>query len=168
MTASGTPESATATATTLDVERGIEISLSVPADVIFVPFIRQIVSAAAELEPALDEDRIADLALVVTEAATNAVEAHIEAGLTHHIRIWCQAKDNAVTLVIHDQGPGFDPDSLPALPPPESPDRLLHESGLGVTLMRMLADESEFQSGPDGTEVRLILHASANRDKADS
>ncbi len=137
--------------------------MTIPANVAYVSFVRAVVSAAAELEPALDSRRLEDLALVVTEAATNAIEIHQESGLSRPIRVWCRAADDAVTVVIHDQGPGFDPESLPEMPPPESPERLLHESGLGVALMKMLADESEFRSGPDGTEVRLIVHASASQ-----
>jgi anti-sigma regulatory factor (Ser/Thr protein kinase) len=39
----------------------------------------------------------------------------------------------------------------------ETPERLDYESGLGVSLMRRLADEAVVESGPDGTVVRLTL-----------
>ena len=146
----------------IDLNGGMspEVEIVIPADVAHVAFVRTIVSAVAELEPALDENRIYDLAMVVTEATTNAIKAHQSAGLTHPVRVWCRAYDNTVTVVIHDEGPGFDPGSLPEMPSPESQERLYHESGLGVALIQMLSDESEIRSGPDGTEVRLILHAS--------
>ena len=58
---------------------------------------------------------------------------------------------------IADHGPGFDAGSVPDLPPVETPERLDYESGLGVSLMRRLADEAVVESGPDGTVVRLTL-----------
>ena len=65
--------------------------------------------------------------------------------------------------MVHDRGMGFDPNDLPELPEPESPDRLLHEAGLGVHLMRMLADESEISSDDSGTDVRLVVYSSKRR-----
>ena len=58
---------------------------------------------------------------------------------------------------VADHGPGFDAGSVPDLPPVETPERLDHESGLGVALMRRLADEAVVESGPNGTVVRLTL-----------
>lgn len=140
---------------------GTGVEMVIPADVSHLALVRAVVSAVAELEAALDKDRVHDLALVVSEATTNAIQAHQKAGLTHPVRVWCQAANNEVTVVIHDQGQGFDPDSLPKMPPADSPERLQHESGLGVALIRMLSDEAEIHSSSEGTEVRLILHASA-------
>jgi hypothetical protein len=39
----------------------------------------------------------------------------------------------------------------------EAPERLHHERGLGVPLMRALADDSEFLAEGGGTTVRLVL-----------
>jgi anti-sigma regulatory factor (Ser/Thr protein kinase) len=39
----------------------------------------------------------------------------------------------------------------------ETPERLRHESGLGVSLMRQLADSAELESGSDGTVVKFTF-----------
>ena len=136
--------------------------MEIPADVAYVAFVRSVVSAAAVRIPAFSEDRVSDLALVVTEGVTNAVTAHRKMGLNEPVRVRCWVSGDAVAVVIEDKGPGFDPDALPRMPPPESPERLRRESGLGVALMEMLSDEADIRSGRSGTEVRLVLHASAS------
>jgi len=141
-----------------------EIVLEIPARTEFVSLVRVVVAAAAELEPEMDADRIDDLRVAVSEATTNAIEAH--AGSGNHedrIRVQCNLADDEVAVVVHDEGLGFDPAAVVELPKPESPARLDFESGLGVHLMRLLADESEIHSGADGTDVRLVVYSSRRR-----
>ena len=140
-----------------------EIVLEIPARTEFVSFVRVVVATAAELEPHMDNERIDDLRVAVSEATTNAIEAHVNNDSTDRIRVQCNLAEDQVAVVIHDGGVGFDPDDLPELPPPESPERLLHEYGLGVPLMRMLADESEIVSNEGGTDVRLVVYSSRRR-----
>ena len=115
------------------------------------------------LEPDLENDRIDDLRIAVSEATTNAIEAHGLSGSFDRIRIQCNLADDEISVVVHDEGVGFDPATVPDLPEPESPDRLEHESGLGVHLMQLLADESEISSGEDGTDVTLVVYSSKRR-----
>lgn len=140
-----------------------EIVLEIPARTEYVSLVRVVVVAAAEIEPDMDVDRIEDLRVAVSEATTNAIEAHDLHGVSDRIRIQCNLADDEVAVVVHDQGMGFEPGDVPTLPEPDSPDRLLHETGLGVHLMQMLADESEISSGDDGTDVRLVVYSSKRR-----
>ena len=140
-----------------------EIVLEIPARTEYVSLVRVVVAAAAEIEPDMDHDRIEDLRVAVSEATTNAIESHGLHGLSDRIRIQCNLADDEVAVVVHDQGMGFEPSDVPKLPEPESPDRLLHESGLGVHLMRSLADESEISSSESGTDVRLVVYSSKRR-----
>lgn len=140
-----------------------EIVLEVPARTEFISLVRVVVAAAAEIEPDLEADRIEDLRVAVSEATTNAIEAHDLNGASERIRIQCNLADDEVAVVIHDEGMGFDPQELPPLPEPDVPERLLHEAGLGVHLMQMLADESEISSTESGTDVRLVVYSSKRR-----
>ena len=140
-----------------------EIVLEIPARTEYVSLVRVVVAAAAEIEPDMASERIDDLRVAVSEATTNAIEAHDVLAVTDRIRIQCNLADEEVSVVVHDQGMGFEPDDLPVLPEPESPERLLHESGLGVHLMSMLADESEISSTEAGTHVRLVVYSSKRR-----
>jgi serine/threonine-protein kinase RsbW len=140
-----------------------EIVLEIPARTEYVSLVRVVVAAAAEIEPDMDSALIDDLRVAVSEATTNAIVAHDLHGVSDRIRIHCKLADDEIAVVVHDQGMGFEPDEVPILPEPDSPERLLHESGLGVHLMQMLADESEISATDDGTDVRLVVYSSKRR-----
>lgn len=140
-----------------------EIILEIPAETKYVSLVRVVVAAAAEIEPDMDMDRIEDLRVAVSEAVTNAIEAQDRSGGHDRVRIQCNLADDEVAVVVHDQGVGFEPGELIELPEPDNPNRLLHESGLGIYLMRMLADESEIRSTDSGTDVRLVVYSSKRR-----
>jgi len=139
------------------------IVLEIPAATEYVSFVRVVVAAAAEIEPDISVERIEDLRLAVSEAATNAIDANSRAGSDHRVRIECNLADDEVVVIVHDEGTGFDPSSVAALPEPDDPARLIHESGLGVKLMEMLADESEITSDEYGTDVKLVVYSSKRR-----
>jgi CheY-like chemotaxis protein len=65
---------------------------------------------------------------------------HVTAGLTRE----------AATYVIRDEGPGFDPATLPD---PTDPENLLRASGRGVMLIRTFMDEVTFNA--IGTEITM-------------
>lgn len=140
-----------------------EIVLEIPARTEYVSLVRVVVAAAAEIEPEMAADRIDDLRVAVSEATTNAIEAHGLLGVADRIRIQCNLADDEIAVVIHDEGMGFEPDEVPDLPEPDAPERLLHETGLGVHLMQMLADESEISATDEGTDVRLVVYSSRRR-----
>ena len=136
------------------------IEMQVPARPDYVSFVRVVVAAAAELQPRLEAPKIDDLRLAVSEAATNAIQAHQRAGSASPISVRCDREDGEMAVVVRDEGGGFDADSVPEMPSPESPDRLRHESGMGISIMRALVDNSSIHSGPRGTEVRLVVRHS--------
>lgn len=140
-----------------------QIGLEIPARVEFVSFVRVVVAAAAELEADLDPDRVEDLKVAVSEAATNAIEAHGLSGSVDRIRIVIEVSESQMSVEIRDRGVGFDPDTLPEMPAPDSPERLAHEAGLGVQLMSRLVDEIAIRPSHEGTVVRLVLHTSKRR-----
>ena len=137
-----------------------EIEIELPALPDYVSFVRLVVAAVAELEPSLETSKIDDLRVAVSEAATNAIQAHARAGSKRPISVRCRREDGQVEVVLRDEGAGFDVDTVPEIPAPDSPERLRYESGMGISMMRALADESHIHSGPHGTEVCLVLKAS--------
>jgi len=77
--------------------------------------------------------------------------------VTTPILVRCDLTGDRIVVEVADHGPGFDPSAVPALPEVETPERLRHESGLGVSLMRQLADSAELESGSDGTVVKFTF-----------
>ncbi len=141
-------------------DAGEVIELEIPARAEFVALARLVVSALASSDSNLADERIDDLKLAVSEACTNAIEAHDAAGTTERVLVRCTAKEETLEVCVEDRGHGFDPGQLPDHPPVTDPDRLKFERGLGIPLIRALVDEVEITSSGDGTAVHLImLHA---------
>ena len=133
------------------------VEIEIPARADYVSLVRLVVAAAAELAPSLEPSRIDDLRVAVSEATTNAIQAHIRSGSTRPVKICCLCSNGSVVVTVRDEGPGFDVDALPEMPPPESEARLGRESGMGISIMRALADHSSIDSSSEGTEVRLAF-----------
>ena len=133
------------------------IEIEIPARADYVSLVRVVVAAAAELESGLGPPRVDDLRVAVSEATTNAIQAHNRAGSTRPVRVRCRCSDDSVSVTVRDEGPGFDVDALLETVPLESPARPGRESGMGISIMRALADTSSIDSGPEGTEVRLVF-----------
>lgn len=135
------------------------VALEIPARPAYLSLVRLVVDAAVgSLAPGLGGARLDDLKLAVTEACSNAIEAHQSAWAKSPILIRCELDDRSVTVEVADRGGGFDPGELSALPAATDPMRLRYESGLGIPLMRTLTDDMLFVRGPDGTTVRLTVY----------
>ena len=133
------------------------VELRVPAQAEYLQLVRAVVGAVAAADPGIAPDRVADLRLAVSEAVTNAIRAQQQFGIPDRVTIRCNLAESSIEIEIADRGHGFDPDQVPELPAVDTPERLDHESGLGLTLMRQLADETVIESRPDGTAVRLVV-----------
>jgi len=133
------------------------VELSVPPLPEYLQLVRAVMGAAAALDDRLQAGRVADVRLVVSEAATNAIRAQAAIGVTTPILVRCNLTGDRIVVEVADHGPGFDPSAVPDLPEVDTPERLNHESGLGVSLMHQLADSAELDSGPDGTVVKLTF-----------
>jgi len=140
-----------------------EIELEIPARPEYLSLARQVVAAAAAVEPRFQADRIDDLRLAVSEATTNAVEAHASAESGGRIRIRCllDLDGDSIRVEVRDEAGGFDPDAVPALPEPGDPTRLSFERGLGIPIMKQLADEAEIRPTDSGTMVELVVYRSS-------
>lgn len=134
-----------------------EIELEIPARPEFVGLARLVVSSLASSRRDIPDDRIDDLKLAVSEACTNAIEAHLDAGREDRVVVRWREGDGHLEVQVRDQGEGFDPESLPEHPPVTDPERLNFERGLGIPLIRTLVDEVQFDASADGTEVRMIM-----------
>jgi serine/threonine-protein kinase RsbW len=141
---------------------GEVIELEIPARAEFVALARLVVSALAASDSTLGDERIDDLKLAVSEACTNAIEAHDAAGSDERVLVRCQAGADSLEVCIEDRGHGFDPADLPDHPPVTDPDRLKFERGLGIPLIKALVDDVQFRPTEHGTSVRLVMRLSGN------
>ena len=136
---------------------GEVVELEIPPTMEYLDLARVVVSAAASVDPSFSPSRVSDLRLAVSELCANAIESHQRSGNDEPLLIRCDLDHDRVTIEIEDHGGGFDPDGLSALPHASDPARLEHERGLGIPLVRELADDLEFLVKDDGTTVRVVL-----------
>lgn len=116
-------------------------------------FARAAVAAfAAQLDPTLEE--LADIKTAVSEAVTNAI-VH---GYGHPhglVTISCTLSEQAVTLVVHDDGRGIENIEL-AMQPLYTKSDDAERSGMGFTVMETFMDSVTVDSAPNhGTSVTM-------------
>jgi serine/threonine-protein kinase RsbW len=134
------------------------VELEIPARTEFVALARLVVSSFAYSSAGLAEDRIDDLKLAVSEACTNAIEAHDDIRTDERVLIRCGGVESTLEVEVEDRGNGFDAHRVSQAPPLADPDRLTFERGLGIPLIRALADEVDFSSTDGGTTVRIVMN----------
>lgn len=133
------------------------IELEIPARPEFVGLARLVVSSLASSRRALADDRIDDLKLAVSEACTNAIEAHADIDADERVLVRWQERDDRLEVSVEDRGRGFDPEQLPEHPPVTDPQRLNFERGLGIPLIRTLVDDVSFEPSDQGTAVHMVM-----------
>lgn len=134
---------------------GVELSFPPRAE-----YLRRVREAVTEVvaEGEVSDARLDDIRLAVSEACANAVEATTRLGAHDEVvEVRCTRHDDRLVVEVHDRAGGFDPDALVPHPPVQSPERLHHERGLGIPLMRGLADDVAFVTNDEGTTVRLTF-----------
>ena len=133
------------------------VELEIPPRSDYLALVRLVVASSATLEPALSDRRIDDLRLAVSEACANAVDGQRALGSSLPVHIAIEIDGEGVAVTVTDHAGGFEPDAVDPIPSADDPGRLRHERGLGIPLMRSLADVVSFTPTADGTAVRLVV-----------
>src|SRR6266436_1917077 len=125
------------------------IHLRIPAKAEYITLCRLALTGLAQLRD-IGEDTMADLKLALTEAVSNSVRhAYGEQG-DGHVDITYRLQPDRLGIEVLDDGAGFDPTE----PPPFDGDEL-SEGGLGIAIIKTIADEFEIQSKPGARGSRL-------------
>jgi serine/threonine-protein kinase RsbW len=107
----------------------------------------------AALELGFDEDDQHQIGMAVRECMVNAVVHGNRYSQNKKVHLGVDPSENGLTVVIGDEGAGFD---LNSLPDPLAAENLLRQSGRGLLLIRAFMDEFDLHPRPGGgTEVRL-------------
>lgn len=118
------------------------------------------VAEEAVLEDAAEvgfgEDELHQLGMAVRESMVNAVVHGNRYNARKKVHLSITKAPDRLTVVIADEGDGFD---LTTLPDPLAEENLLRQSGRGILLMRAFMDEFQVRRGqPSGTEVRMVKY----------
>ncbi|HEU5251911.1 MAG TPA: ATP-binding protein [Solirubrobacterales bacterium] len=115
--------------------------LVLPAEPASVPELRHRVTRFAK-EHGLTSDLVADVALAVSEAVTNAVKYANAAEAEGVVELLACRDDEWLEVTVRDRGEGFGNGSVDGL-------------GLGLSIIARLAGELRIVQEGDGTEVRM-------------
>jgi serine/threonine-protein kinase RsbW len=117
------------------------VRLDIPAQPAFVGVARAVVATVATSVEGIDDDRLEDLRLAVSEACTNAVEGREG---DHRVVLRCLLDDEHLDVRIEDAADGFSAEAIA-------------ERGWGLQLINALVDDVTFDREGGGTAVTLRM-----------
>jgi serine/threonine-protein kinase RsbW len=125
------------------------VRLTIPAKAEYITLVRLALSGLSQLRP-LSDETLGDLKLAVTEACSNSVRHAYRDGRQGAVQVIYELHADRLVVEVRDEGQGFTTgDELPMT------DGSLNEGGLGIAIIRELADELELGPGVSGKGSRL-------------
>ena len=113
----------------------------------------QVVSDHVSRAAGLDEDSLHWVSVAVRECVVNAIRHGNREDAGKTVRLSLAVRDDVLEVLVADQGPGFDPSTLPD---PFAPENLLRPDGRGMVMMRSFMDDVSFTfPAGGGTVVRM-------------
>jgi serine/threonine-protein kinase RsbW len=132
-----------------DSDEGRVVRLTIPAKAEYITLCRLALTGLARVRP-LSEELLADVKLALTEAASNSVR-HAYADADGCVDVSYELRGNRLAIEVTDAGAGFEPAETDGSAELED----LTEGGLGIAIIRSIADEFELGTGPEGRGSRL-------------
>lgn len=124
------------------------VRLRVPARAEYIALARLALSGLADIV-ALSDELLADLKLALTEAASNSVRHAYADGGGGKVDIRYELLPDRLVIEVEDEGRGFDQEATSEAPAE------LSEGGLGLAIIRAIADDVEIGLHPNGKGSRL-------------
>jgi serine/threonine-protein kinase RsbW len=128
------------------------ITLTIPAKAEYITLGRLALTGLARLRP-LSDEILGDMKLALTEACSNSVRHAYADDHNGHVEIRYELHADRLVVEVSDDGEGFEP---PGAAAEEQAD--LVEGGLGIAIIKAVADEFELgsrESGP-GSRLRFV------------
>ncbi len=131
---------------------GHSVRLTIPARPEYITLGRLALTAIAGVRPVSDEV-LHDLKLALTEACTNSVRHAYQEGRAGVVEIVYQLEPDRLIVDVVDDGNGFQLDELVD----KAGNGDLSEGGLGIAIIRAVADEVEISAGEaGGSRLRFV------------
>jgi serine/threonine-protein kinase RsbW len=103
-----------------------------------------------------EEEELHQLGMAVRESMVNAVVHGNRYNARKKVHVSVIRAQDRLTIVITDEGEGFDPSCVPN---PLAEENLLRQSGRGLLLIQAFVDEFQVRCAePRGTEVRMVKY----------
>ena len=129
-------------------DHGRTVRLTIPARAEYITLGRLALTGISRLRP-LSEELLADLKLALTEATSNSVRHAYAEDTPGVVEIVYELHPDSLAIEVTDDGEGFDPAAA------SGGSGSLSEGGLGIAIIRAIADEVEIGAQPSGRGSRL-------------
>ena len=107
-------------------------------------------------EVGFPEEDLHQLGMAVRESMVNAVVHGNRYNARKKVHLFVSKSQDHLTVVIADEGDGFD---MKSVPDPLAEENLLRQSGRGLLLIQAFVDEFQMRRrSPSGTEVRMVKY----------
>jgi serine/threonine-protein kinase RsbW len=133
----------------------VRVRLTIPARAEYITLCRLALTGIARLRE-LSDELLADLKLALTEAASNSVRHAYGDEVVGVVEISYELFSDRLVIEVTDEGEGFD------LAKAEGQPDELSEGGLGIAIIRAIADEVEIGAQPGGKGSRLRFEKALN------
>lgn len=125
------------------------VRLTFPAKPEYISLCRLALTGLARFR-AVEDETLADLKLAITEAASNSVRhAYDQQGGV--VEVVYSLEADRLVVEVTDSGEGFEPPAERT-----AAGDGLSEGGLGIAIIRAIADELEIASGAEGSRLRFV------------
>jgi serine/threonine-protein kinase RsbW len=115
-------------------------------------------AAAVARHYGADEDRVEELKVAISEAATNSIKAHRQANVADAVRIAVDAEEEGLRFHVIDTGPGFVAPPVSDASAPHTPAAGIFEGSLGLALIRSLFPDVQIRPNVErGMTVSFLL-----------
>ena len=141
----------------VDIAEGVRVvRLRIPAKPEYIALARLALTGLAQTRE-LDSETVGDLKLALTEAVSNSVRHAYGTQGEGQVDIRYELRSDRISVDVLDDGAGFDP-----LEAPEFDGDELSEGGLGIAIIRTVADGVEIDSRPGvrGSRLRFVKNLS--------
>jgi serine/threonine-protein kinase RsbW len=127
------------------------VRLTIPAKAEYITLVRLALSGLSQSRQ-LPDEILGDLKLAVTEACSNSVRHAYREGREGSVEVVYELHADRLVVEVSDEGEGF---TVSEREPELGDDGALPEGGLGIAIIRELADELELGPGDGGQGSRL-------------
>ena len=103
----------------------------------------------------LSSEQFQKFMIAATELFVNAVVHGNKEDESKNVYAEVFVDENSITLIMKDEGNGFDVNSLPD---PTVPENILKDSGRGVFIVKSLVDEFDYRKKENATEVMIRVN----------
>jgi serine/threonine-protein kinase RsbW len=136
------------------------VTLRIPAKAEYITLCRLALTGLGQLRE-IGDDTMADLKLALTEAVSNSVRHAYGPNGDGSVDVTYELSPDRLGIEIVDDGEGFDPDAPADETEPRAGDDLT-EGGLGIAIIKSIADEFELRSKPGerGSTLRFAKNLS--------